>query len=143
MSKQKSKRMAVVLDDFSDMDQIGYDEYSEGLVEMIRSVGAKGEKGSFTIGVFGQWGQGKTSMLRQIEKKLNEIETKDEKEILTVWFNPWQFTGEEHIIIPFFHTLVSYLEEFKGKKGKSVSRRFTDFLKELVHVPVALAYGIS
>jgi formylglycine-generating enzyme required for sulfatase activity len=143
MSTKKSKRMAVVLDDFSDKDQIGYDEYSEGLVEMIRSVGAKGEKGSFTIGVFGQWGQGKTSMLRQIEKKLNEIETKDEKEILTVWFNPWQFTGEEHIIIPFFHTLVSYLEEFKKKKGKRASLRFTKFLKELAHVPVALAYGME
>lgn len=143
MSKEKRKRMPVVLDDFSDKDQIGYDEYSEGLVEMIRSVGAKGEKGSFTIGVFGQWGQGKTSMLRQIEKKLNEIETKDEKEILTVWFNPWQFTGEEHIIIPFFHTLVSYLEEFKKKKGKSVSGRFINFLKELAHVPVALAYGME
>ena len=143
MSKEKRKRMAVVLDDFSDIDQIGYDEYSEGLVEMIRSVGAKGEKGSFTIGVFGQWGQGKTSMLRQIEKKLNEIDTKDEKEILTVWFNPWQFTGEEHIIIPFFHTLVSYLEEFKKKKGKNASQRFVNFFKELVHVPVALAYGME
>jgi formylglycine-generating enzyme required for sulfatase activity len=143
MSQKKQKQMVVVLDDFSDMDQIGYDEYSEGLVEMIRSVGAKGEKGSFTIGIFGQWGQGKTSMLRQIEKKLNEIETTDKKEILTVWFNPWQFTGEEHIIIPFFHTLVSYLEEFKEKKGKSISQRFTDFLKELAHVPVALAYGME
>ncbi|MGD2086137.1 MAG: SUMF1/EgtB/PvdO family nonheme iron enzyme [Candidatus Aminicenantes bacterium] len=143
MSKVKRNRMAVVLDDFSDIDQIGYDEYSEGLVEMIRSVGAKGEKGSFTIGVFGQWGQGKTSMLRQIEKKLNEIETKDEKEILTVWFNPWQFTGEEHIIIPFFHTLVSYLEEFKEKKGKGASQHFVNFLEELAHVPVALAYGME
>jgi len=143
MSKEKRNSMAVVLDDFSDIDQIGYDEYSEGLVEMIRSVGAKGEKGSFTIGVFGQWGQGKTSMLRQIEKKLNELDTKDEKEILTVWFNPWQFTGEEHIIIPFFHTLVSYLEEINKKKGKSASQRFKNFLKELAHVPVALAYGME
>lgn len=30
MSPKKQKQMAVVLDDFSDMDQIGYDEYSEG-----------------------------------------------------------------------------------------------------------------
>jgi formylglycine-generating enzyme required for sulfatase activity len=146
MSKEKRKRMAVVLDDFSDIDQIGYDEYSDGLVEMIRSVGAKGEKGSFTIGVFGQWGQGKTSMLRQIEKKLDEIETKDEKEILTVWFNPWQFTGEEHIIIPFFHTLVSNLEEFEKEKetrGEKIVEGVKKFLEELVRVPVALAYGME
>jgi len=134
------KRMVVVPDDFSDEDEIGYIEHGAGLVEMIRSVQAKG---SFTIGVFGQWGQGKTSMLRQIERGLNLIDTKKEKEILTVWFNPWQFTGEEHIIIPFFHTLVSYLEEYKSKKGKNVAKGFLNFLTELAHVPIALAYGME
>jgi sulfatase modifying factor 1 len=137
---KQDERMLVVPDDFSDVDEIGYDKYSAGLVEMIRSVKAKG---SFTIGIFGQWGQGKTSMLQQIKKRLDELETKNEKEILTVWFNPWQFTGEEHIIIPFFHTLVSYLEDFNEKKGKKVSERFVGFLKELAHVPVALAYGME
>jgi len=90
--------MAVVSDDFSENDEIGYDEYSEGLVEMIHSLEGKGGKGSFTIGVFGQWGQGKTSMLRQIEKKLNKNKTSVQKEILTVWFNPWQFTSEEETV---------------------------------------------
>jgi hypothetical protein len=32
------ERMLVVPDDFSDVDEIGYDKYSAGLVEMIRSV---------------------------------------------------------------------------------------------------------
>ncbi len=136
---KKDKHMLVVPDDFSDVDEIGYDKYSAGLVEMIRSVDAKG---SFTIGIFGQWGQGKTSMLQQIKKRLDEIKAENEKEILTVWFNPWQFTGEEHIIIPFFHTLVSYLEEFKKKK-KKVGEVIADFLKELAYVPVALSYGME
>lgn len=82
-------------------------------MEMIRSVNAKG---AFTIGIFGTWGQGKTSMLRQIECGLKNTKNEDETEILSVWFNPWQFTGEEHVIIPFFHTLVSYLKEFKTRK---------------------------
>lgn len=136
----EDKRMVVVPDDFSDEDEIGYIEHGAGLVEMIRSVQSKG---SFTIGVFGQWGEGKTSMLRQIERRLNFIDTEKEKEILTVWFNPWQFTGEEHIIIPFFHTLVSYLEEYKCKKGKNVAKGFLNFLTELAHVPIALAYGME
>lgn len=134
------KRMVVVPDDFSDVDEIGYIEHGAGLVEMIRSVKSTG---SFTIGVFGQWGQGKTSMLRQIKRGLNEIEKEKENEILTVWFNPWQFTGEEHIIIPFFHTLVSYLEEYKNNKGKNVGKGFLKFLEELAHVPIALAYGME
>lgn len=146
--KRKEERMNVVPDDFSDKDEIGYDVYSAGLIEMIRSVKAEG---SFTIGVFGQWGQGKTSMLRQIEgglKKPKEDGKKviDDKDILTVWFNPWQFIGEEHIIIPFFHTLVSYLEDFKNTQKElsaKVAKGIHNFFKELVHVPVALAYGIE
>ncbi len=141
---KQDKRMVVVPDDFSDVDQIGYSEHGSGLVEMIRSVQAKG---SFTIGVFGQWGQGKTSMLHQIKRELDKIKVeKNEKEILTVWFNPWQFTGEEHIIIPFFHTLVSYLEDFekdKEKTGEKIAAGFGKFLKELAHVPIALAYGME
>lgn len=138
---KQDKRMVVVPDDFSDEDQIGYSEHGSGLVEMIRSVQAEG---SFTIGVFGQWGMGKTSMLRQIKRELDKIKVeKNEKEILTVWFNPWQFTGEEHIIIPFFHTLVSYLEDFKEKKGENIAKSIINFLDELVHVPLALAYGME
>lgn len=137
------KNMVVVPDDFSNVDQIGYSEYSAGLVEMIRSVDAKG---SFTIGVFGQWGQGKTSMLRQIEYELNQLKIDSGSDILTAWFNPWQFTAEEHIIIPFFHTLASYLEEYKiqnEKRGKKIGKKVVNFLKVLSHVPVALAYGLQ
>jgi predicted KAP-like P-loop ATPase len=77
----QEKAMVVVPDDFSAVDQIGYSEHSAGLVEMIRCVQAKG---SFTIGIFGQWDQGKTSMLRQIEKKLQGTKSNQGKDILTV-----------------------------------------------------------
>ena len=147
IEKDKNSRMIVVPDDSSDVDSIGYIEYSAGLVEMIRSVKAKG---SFTIGIFGQWGQGKTSMLRQIEKELNEISEiagkEDEEAILTVWFNPWQFTGEEHIIVPFFHTLVSAFKNLRNKKKTiidKISEKAARFLKELAEVPIALAYGLE
>jgi len=139
MSEKEVNRMVVVPDDFAGVDSIGYSEHSDGLVEMIRSVKANG---SFTIGVFGQWGQGKTSMLRQIEKQLSD--TSGEGPILTAWFNPWQFSGEEHIIIPFFHTLVSYLQEYENNETwKKVKGSLTNFLKELVKVPMALAYGFE
>jgi formylglycine-generating enzyme required for sulfatase activity len=139
----QGKAMVVVPDDFSAVDQIGYSEHSAGLVEMIRCVQAKG---SFTIGIFGQWGQGKTSMLRQIEKNLQGTKSNHGKDILTVWFNPWQFTGEKHMIIPFFHTVTSYLKDFekqKKKEGKTIGKKIRNFLKVLGHVPVALAYGME
>lgn len=134
--------MVVVPDRYAEEDLIGYSDYGEGLVQMIRSVQSDG---SFTIGVFGQWGQGKTSMLRQIKKSLDTSPDKNEP-IITAWFNPWQFTKEEHIIIPFFHTLVSYFEEYK-EENKTIAQKAKEkiglFLKELANVPTALAYGLK
>jgi predicted KAP-like P-loop ATPase len=137
--------MVVVSDDYADEDGIGYREHGEGLIEMIRCVESSG---SFTIGVHGQWGQGKTSLLRQIKKALDKEPENGKSPIFTVWFNPWQFTGEEHLIIPFFHTLIASLEKYEKKiKRKSALSTFVQgvstFLEKLSRVPVALAYGME
>ena len=145
MGKGQNTRMVVVPDDYADEDGIGYREHGEGLIEMIRCVESSG---SFTIGVHGQWGQGKTSLLRQIKKGLDKEPENGKSPILTVWFNPWQFTGEEHLIIPFFHTLIASLEKYEEKiKRKSALstflQRVSTFSKKLSRVPVALAYGME
>ena len=139
----------VVKDHPAKHDSIGYSDYGEGLVEMIRSV--EGD-GSFTIGVFGQWGQGKTSMLRQIKHSLDEPSTKtsdstdDGQPIITAWFNPWQFSKEEHIIIPFFHTLVYSFKRYI-KKHESRTDEAWEQIKKLFYrffeIPKALAYGLE
>jgi formylglycine-generating enzyme required for sulfatase activity len=141
-NKQRD-HMVVVSDDYSDEDKIGYREHGEGLLEMIRSVKAGG---SFTIGVFGQWGQGKTSMLRQIKKDLDTGFDQGRADILTVWFNPWQFSGEEHLIVPFFHTLTAALKKYLDRtenKGQALFDKISIFFEKLAAVPVALAYGLE
>ena len=135
------KALVVVPDDYAEVDGIGYEEYGKGLVEMIRAVKSRG---AFTIGVYGEWGQGKTSMLRQIERSLAES-PEGEDDLLTVWFNPWQFSGEEHLIIPFFQTLIAALEKERerlGEKGALAGKIMT-FLEKLAGVPIALAYGLK
>ena len=62
--------MVVVPDDYAKEDGIGYAHHVEVLVRMIRSVKSDG---SFTIGVFGDWGQGKTSVLRQVKRRLDGV----------------------------------------------------------------------
>ena len=138
-------RMVVVPDDFADQDRIGYQVYIEALAEMIHTVKSKG---SFTIGVYGQWGHGKTSMLRQIKKMLDDEPQKKARRVLTIWFNPWQFSSDEHLIIPFFHTLIAGLKRTKEElEEKNIANDFYKkidvFFKKLVRVPVALAYGLE
>ncbi|MCP5005904.1 MAG: SUMF1/EgtB/PvdO family nonheme iron enzyme, partial [Planctomycetes bacterium] len=134
----------VLPDTFSEDDRIGYGVYARGLDMMIRSVDATG---SFTIGIYGEWGQGKTSMLRQIKKSLDAHEGNPDVPVLTSWFNPWQFHGEEHLIVPFFHSVVNDLKKFKddGNIGEDSNKweKFNKFFKKMASVPVALAYGMS
>ncbi len=92
-NEETEMRISVVSDAFSEDDKIGYGVYASGLVRMVKSVDATG---SFTIGIYGEWGQGKTSMLRQIKKSLDGQDDDQNMPILTTWFNPWQFFGEEH-----------------------------------------------
>jgi len=134
--------MLILSDDFAEKDLIGHQDYCDGLVEMIRDVESSG---SFTIGIYGQWGSGKTSMLKQIKKALDESSSEDPA-VVTVWFNPWQFVAEEHLIIPFFHTLIAALETSakKSEREKVVfSQKLSGFVKKIAHVPLALVYGME
>ncbi len=50
-----------------------------------------------TIGVFGRWGTGKTSLMKLIKQVV--AEDYQEKGV-GVWFNAWQYEKEEHLLIP-------------------------------------------
>ena len=135
------KSLTVITDHYADVDHIGYSAYSRALVEMIRSIKTPG---AFTFGVYGHWGQGKTSMLRQIKKILDDTSEPGLDPVLTVWFNPWQFTGEDHLIIPFFHLLIQSLKDHeKHPAFSAIKQKITGFLKEIAGIPVALAYGMA
>jgi predicted KAP-like P-loop ATPase len=147
-----NKEMMVVADDFAAEDGIGYLAHQTAFVKMIRSVKAKG---SFTIGIYGDWGMGKTSMLRQIMTRLGDEDKNNE--LLTIWFNPWQFTAEEHLIVPFFHTLAAAAEKhveaqleaqkedmdaIEGKSNKVLGKA-RKFAKSIALATMALTYGIN
>jgi len=97
-----------------------------------------GTKGPFTIGVYADWGEGKTSVLR-IAKELVE---KNNSDIVTVWFNAWQYGREEHPIIP----LVSTIAKAVGDKLKTVDKGRKAVKAGLSKMSTALraiAYGFS
>jgi hypothetical protein len=88
-------------------DRLGMDPYRDVIVGTVL-----GTVGPFTIGVYGKWGEGKTSLLRAAESRLRATVTESaatpaakagEPEfpyVVPVWFNPWQYESEEHPLVP-------------------------------------------
>jgi len=62
---------------------------------------------SMIIGLYGAWGEGKTSVLNFIKAELKKIDTS----ILYFSFNPWRFSDESTILFSFFNILADTLQK--------------------------------
>ena len=81
----------ILADEITDKPANGFDKLSTTLAEII-----KNSKPHFTIGIYGEWGTGKTTLMRAIENNLisEELDLKKSK-ILPIWFNAWRYEREE------------------------------------------------
>ena len=52
-----------------------------------------------TLGLFGSWGSGKTSLMRMMRRRIEErpIEVREAFPMQTVWFNAWMYSREESL----------------------------------------------
>lgn len=63
---------------------------------------------SIVIGIYGVWGEGKTSVINFIESELKKPENEN---IIPIRFNPWRFTDEAVLLVSFFNTLASEVKK--------------------------------
>lgn len=54
----------------------------------------------FTIGIYGKWGEGKSSLMNMVCENLSL-----EENIEVIHFNPWLFKDQESLLLDFFKTL--------------------------------------
>lgn len=68
-------------------DDLDISSYHEALVDFIKKTDTP-----MTIGVQGEWGSGKTSLLNQIWSKLNDSNNEhlDDENYLQIWVNSWE-----------------------------------------------------
>jgi hypothetical protein len=85
-----------------------FDTYATHLCDIAR-VATDEAEGAFTIGIFGSWGSGKTTLMRCIEKKF--VELSEYNKYKTIWFNPWKYEGKEAIWNALIKTILIEMEE--------------------------------
>jgi len=100
---------------------------------------AIGTPGPFTIGVFGKWGEGKSSVLRQALSLIKE----SNNEAICVSFNAWQYDHEPYPIVPLALTIAEGVDSAipESNKHEDASRWIT--LREIGAALRALASGLT
>ncbi|MCB0211774.1 MAG: hypothetical protein KDJ52_20715 [Anaerolineae bacterium] len=69
-------------------DLLGYSKVATTLANIVIS---ENTDTPFTIGIFGEWGSGKTSLLNMIQEKVKA------QNCSTVWFDAWRY-DERNVI---------------------------------------------
>ena len=80
-------------------DQYGRIKVVDKLAHIINEK-IKSHHKCFTIGIYGAWGEGKTSVLNLLKEKLGSINN-----VYQCTFNPWMLSDQESIMQEFFVTL--------------------------------------
>ena len=130
MGKQTVKssekfKWPILSDQYTLDDQLGYADYCHVLKMAVQQAGTP-----ITIGVLGDWGSGKTSLMKMLEADLN----KDGGNCITIWFDAWKFAKEEVLWRAFLLRVITDLRQalIKAKKlDKDREKQFDEWERRM------------
>lgn len=99
-----------------------------------RSLSNMQDSGTFTVGLFGKWGTGKTSLLNMILQEMQAIEATERNgnETIIIHFEPWNFSNTDQLISQFFVRLISAFYTNSDKNLQAVSEAIEKYMLSLV-----------
>jgi formylglycine-generating enzyme required for sulfatase activity len=91
-------------------DMLGFDVYKPALMDIIQNA-----ETPLTVGVFGTWGSGKTSLLRMLEKEIREMGLLKYR---PVWFTAWKYDKQDALWRAFILRVIDelYPKEDNGER---------------------------
>ena len=99
-------------------DQLGRNSFAALLAQSLLNLNTQD---TFTVGLFGKWGSGKTSivnmMLSEIEEQQKDCP--ESEKLIVVHFEPWNFSNTDQLLSQFFIRLSS---EFRNKGDERLAK---------------------
>ncbi len=71
----------------TEVDLLDFEAFRDALQEVVETADTP-----LTVGVFGPWGSGKTSLMRMVRK---QVEAGGLARVRTVWFTAWKYDRQE------------------------------------------------
>ncbi len=91
----------------------GFENYANAIAELIAT---KNNKTPFTLGISGEWGAGKTTLMKAVEDKLKEEFNKengngDFRRVKTVWFQSWKYKDEDEVLAALLDVILKEMKK--------------------------------
>lgn len=108
-------------DNETDVDLLGFRVHSD----LVRGIVTDAQLLPITVGVFGDWGSGKSSVMKMLARDLE-----DEERVASIYFNGWQFEGYDDAKSALIHSILLELGEHK-KLAPKIKAKAASLLKRI------------
>ena len=121
----------ILIDDVEEIPTHDFNSLSVTISNIIRT-----STPHFTIGIYGEWGTGKTTLMKSIERNLVSKDVlANQQKILPIWFNAWKYEREENLATVSLLKTVAYAmanhEKFSGL-AKTIFKGLTIVGKDMM-----------
>lgn len=116
-----------------------FESYSQTILELV-----KRSRRGVSIGIYGEWGSGKTRLMKSIYDKLVSKldEVGENTVIIPIWFNAWQYEQEEYLaLFPLLRTITSGIDnsKLKNKINERNSNKLKDCMRAVLRGAIKTA----
>jgi hypothetical protein len=123
----------ILLDSPAPRPALGFEPIAEAFASLIEV-----SEPRFAIGIFGDWGSGKTTLMEMIEGKLHGDVA------IPVRFNAWRYEREPELLVPLLDTIRQSLVDWAAGRSQSTrGKKAIVAARRIGHVVRALAAGVS
>jgi hypothetical protein len=121
----------ILIDSPSKMPSLGFEATASALAQIIHDSPPR-----FAVGIFGDWGSGKTTLMDEIRRKLAET-------VVSVEFNAWRYEREPQLLIPLLDTVRGALVEWAAGRDADTRERVRAAASKVGRIIRGLAAGLS
>jgi formylglycine-generating enzyme required for sulfatase activity len=108
MTPEPAPPQGILSDQPASEDQLNFAPYAKTLADIIADPKTATP---LTIGVFGSWGQGKTSLMRMVERMVTKQPDADFS-VQPVWFNAWLYSQQQSLWRALISRVLNAVQQF-------------------------------
>ena len=97
-------------------DSLGRASFSKLLAQTLYNLK---NSDTFTVGLYGKWGSGKTSIVNMALQELNRLQEDATEKTVVVHFEPWHFLDSKQLLNQF---IIRLANEFGSKSDATMNK---------------------